>query len=101
LRLREEHLTLSLGLHAWDTVPLPELRAREARVLAELTRDQAWHRGVRGQRSGVQAELALFAHNSHRLVLYLRALCYLREHGIAPDWPQGSVTTGMPHQRHS
>jgi hypothetical protein len=96
LRLREDQLSLAGGIRSWDTVPLAELKAREATLLMQLSRDQERHGARSAGRSGLHAELELLLRNSTRLLIYLRALCYLREHGIAPDWPQGSVEMVPP-----
>jgi hypothetical protein len=91
LRLREDQLSLSYGMRSWDNAPLAELKARQAAIVTQLSRDQERHGARSAGRSGLHAELELLLRNSTRLLTYLRALCYLREHGIAPDWPQGSV----------
>ena len=91
LRLREDQLSLSHGMRSWDTAPLAELKVCEASLVARLSRDQERHGILSARRPGLQAELETLVRNSNSLLTYLRALCYLRQHGIAPDWPQGSV----------
>lgn len=83
LRLRAEQQDLALGVERWDTRSLPELKSIRATRASQLLREEALLAGSHTTQAHVD--------RSRRLLTYLRALCYLRELGIAADWPRGSV----------
>jgi hypothetical protein len=91
LRLRAQEIDTAPGVERWDTRTLPELRAIEALLISRLDREEVLL--TTGQVRKTHGELEYKAHLAvgRRQLAYLRALRYLREHGIAPDWPRGSV----------
>jgi hypothetical protein len=91
LQLRAEQCDLILGVHHWDTCPLPEMKRIEAVLTRRLASDEALLTKSWTVNGRVQSEYQVQVNYSRRLLLYLRALQYLREQGIAPDWPRGSV----------
>ena len=72
LRLRTEQSDVYPSISAWDTAPFSRLQAVGERLVHLLA-------------SEVNDLLGVSSRNTQRL--YLRALRYLREHGMAPEWP--------------
>jgi hypothetical protein len=105
LQLRAEQQDLALGVTRWDTRSLAELKGTQTALANRLARDEALLTASHIAQGRIEAERQSQVECSRRLLLYLRALCYLREHGIAPDWPRGSApavlearsgSTGLP-----
>lgn len=93
LKLREDQESVSAAVPSWDTLSLPELDCLETHLATRLSRDQERLAAASAAPSRGQAEAATFVRNGTSLIMYLRALRYLREHNIAPSWPRGSVAT--------
>jgi len=91
LRLRAEQFDRSIGVERWDTCPLPYLQEMQATFERMLERENERLAESRLARTRIDMEHRPRVEESRRLLAYLRALRYLREHGIEPDWPRGSV----------
>lgn len=95
LQLRAEQQDLALGIKRWDTCPLHELNGAEAVLRNRLAGEEARLQANLAAHGYIAAEHQVFVERSRRLLLYLRALCYLRQHGIAPTWPRGSAPAAL------
>lgn len=91
LHLRAEEQDVALGVQRWDTCPLPELESIETALAGRLAAEEARLTASYGAHARIETEQQVHVDRSRRLLLYLRALRYLREHGISPDWPRGSA----------
>jgi hypothetical protein len=91
LRLRERQQDVSVGIERWDTASASSLGALDALLSRRLAAARTDLLSDAGSRPGPRAELETRVQQSRDLLTYLRALCYLRRHGISPAWPRGSV----------
>ncbi len=91
LQLRADQQDLALGVERWDRCTLVELKGTQALLRNQLASEAALLTASHGAPGRIEVERQSQVDRSYRLLTYLRALCYLREHGIAPDWPRGSV----------
>jgi hypothetical protein len=87
LRLRTEQIDAYPNVSSWDTAPLPRLQALEDRLLRRLAVETNELVATAVVRRSDKTEVWVSSRNTRRQLLYLRALRYLREHGIAPEWP--------------
>lgn len=92
LQLRAEQQDLALGVERWDTRSLAELKGTQAVLRSRLAAEEALLTASHAAHGRIEAEHQSQVDRSSRLLMYLRALCYLREHGIAPGWPLGSAS---------
>ncbi len=91
LQLRADQQDLALGVERWDRCSLVELKGTQTLLSSRLANEVALLSASHGAPGRLEVERQSQVNRSYRLLTYLRALCYLREHGIAPDWPRGSV----------
>lgn len=101
LQLRAEQQDLALGIKRWDTCPLPELKSIQAVLTSRLAGEEALLAASHAAGARLETEHQMHVDRSRRLLTYLRALCYLRERGIAPDWPRGSAPAVPAAERKS
>jgi hypothetical protein len=87
LQLRAEQIDAYPNVSSWDTAPLPRLQAVEETLFHRLASDMGQLAACPAVRMSDRTEISISGRNTSRQLLYLRALRYLREHGIAPDWP--------------
>jgi hypothetical protein len=92
LQLREKQQDISLGVARWDTADYERLKALESVLVRRLVTEEAELVAGGTPRPRPEPELRSRVIQSRDLLTYLRALCYLRQHGIMPHWPQGSAT---------
>jgi hypothetical protein len=91
LQMRAEEQDLAFGIQRWDTCPLAELEGIQAALTSRLAAEERRLTTMYGANARIETEQQLHLDRSRRLLTYLRALRYLREHGISPDWPRGSA----------
>jgi hypothetical protein len=95
LRLRAQEIDTAPGVERWDTRTLSELREIEALLITRLGREELLMAAGQPRKTHGELEYRALLALGRRQLAYLRALRYLREHGIAPDWPRGSVAPAV------
>jgi hypothetical protein len=90
LRLREIQQDLSAGVARWDTASFTRLKALEELLVRRVATESAEWTAGGTPHPRPEAELRSRMAQSREMLGYLRALCYLRQHGISPSWPLGA-----------
>ena len=87
---------LAMAFRSWDTRALLELEDVQRRLTEQIARQEVLLETSHAMQAHAEREHRAHLGLSRQQLMYLRAVRYLREHGIAPSWPRGSAPP-QPH----